>query len=50
MWKRKIKLKMGKLNPNRPALSVSLEEEWNYKSITPKKDELYFDLKHCINH
>ena len=34
---KKNKAEMGKLNPNRPALSVSLEEEWNYKSITSGK-------------
>lgn len=35
--KKKNKVEMGKLNPNRPALSEALENEWNYKSITSGK-------------
>ena len=34
---RKSRVKMGKLNPNRPALAKTLEKEWNYKSITRGK-------------
>jgi hypothetical protein len=35
--KKKTKVEMGKLNPNRPALSEDLEIKWNYKSITKGK-------------
>ena len=34
---KKSRVKMGKLNPNRPALAKTLEKEWNYKSITRGK-------------
>ena len=34
---KKSRAKMGKLNPNRPALTKTLEKEWNYKSITRGK-------------
>lgn len=37
---KKIRAKMGKLNPNRPALTKTLEKEWNYKSITRGKKSL----------
>jgi transcription elongation factor Elf1 len=35
--KKKSQLKMGKLNPNRPALQKEITESWNYKSITRGK-------------
>lgn len=37
---KKRRAKMGKLNPNRPALTKTLEKEWNYKSITRGKKSL----------
>lgn len=37
---KKKRAKMGKLNPNRPALKKSIEKEWNYKSITRGKKSL----------
>lgn len=35
--KKKNQAKMGKLNPNRPALNKEITESWNYKSITRGK-------------
>ena len=37
---KKSRAKMGKLNPNRPALTKTLEKEWNYKSITRGKSNV----------
>lgn len=35
--KKKSQIKMGKLNPNRPALLKEITKSWNYKSITSGK-------------